>query len=205
MVSAHAGQKLNTRCGGNMGKRSTGVFQRRVQDYYPTPEDGVVPLLDHLTVGTRFYEPCAGNGHLIGHLEKFGHRCVGASDIANHSDHSGVIVDMAVEHLCPMDCDQFITNPPWSRPALHSIISHLMTLERVSWLLLDADWAHTKQAVPYLTYCRKIVSVGRLKWIPQTKHVGKDNCAWYLFSPWQPTDPCGPLEFFGRQLIKRSW
>ena len=98
------------------------------------------------------------------------------------------------KHLCPMDCDQFITNPPWSRPALHSIISHLMTLERVCWLLLDADWAHTKQAVPYLTYCRKIVSVGRLKWIPQTKHVGKDNCAWYLFSPWGNE----AIKFFGR-------
>ena len=52
---------------------------------------------------------------------------------------------------------------------------------RPTWLLFDADWAHTKQARPYLKYCDKIVSVGRVKWIPDSKMTGKDNCAWYLF------------------------
>ena len=73
-----------------MGKRS--VFDRRVKDFYPTPEAGVLPLLDHLMIGTRFYEPCAGDGQLIDHLERFGHICVGASDIEDYGYHPKVIV-----------------------------------------------------------------------------------------------------------------
>jgi len=50
-----------------------------------------------------------------------------------------------------------------------------------TWLLFDADWMHTKQAEEYLSRCEKIISVGRLKWIADSDHAGKDNCAWYLF------------------------
>ena len=50
-----------------------------------------------------------------------------------------------------------------------------------TWLLFDADWMHTKQSAPLMPYCRAIVSVGRLKWIPDSAMTGKDNAAWYLF------------------------
>jgi hypothetical protein len=50
-----------------------------------------------------------------------------------------------------------------------------------TWLLFDADWAHTKQSAPYLPQCSHIVSIGRLKWIEGSKFTGKDNCAWYRF------------------------
>jgi hypothetical protein len=50
-----------------------------------------------------------------------------------------------------------------------------------TWLLFDADWMHTKQAVPYLTKLKKVVSIGRVKWIENSKHTGKDNSCWYLF------------------------
>jgi len=50
-----------------------------------------------------------------------------------------------------------------------------------TWLLFDADWMHTKQAIPYLKYCTDIVSVGRLIWIEGTKTSGKDNCVWFRF------------------------
>jgi hypothetical protein len=50
-----------------------------------------------------------------------------------------------------------------------------------TWLLFDADWKHTKQAIPYLSRLCTIVSVGRVRWIPGTPYTGKDNCCWYLF------------------------
>ena len=54
-----------------MSKRA-GQFERRPNDYYPTPESAVGPLLPHLAPATRFIEPCAGDGALIDHLtEKF--------------------------------------------------------------------------------------------------------------------------------------
>ena len=47
-----------------------------------------------------------------------------------------------------------------------------------------------------MTYCSKIVSVGRVKWIEGSKGVGKDNCAWYLFDAMKR----GPTEFYGRTV-----
>jgi len=37
----------------------------------------------------------------------------------------------------------------------------------------------------YLPRCKKIVSIGRVKWFGNT--AGKDNCCWYLFDE-QPTE-----------------
>ena len=71
-----------------------------------------------------------------------------------------------------------ITNPPWDRTMLHPMIEHFTKL-RPTWLLFDADWAHTKQSAPYMKKCAEIVSVGRIKWFGNM--TGKDNCAWYLF------------------------
>ena len=76
--------------------------------------------------------------------------------------------------------DYYITNPPWERKLLHQIIDHLSNLSP-TWLLFDADWIHTKQSQPYQSRLKKIVSVGRVKWIPDSKMTGKDNCSWYLF------------------------
>ena len=62
-----------------MGKRTN--FPRRERDDYPTPWPAVVPLLRLLEPGTKFVEPCAGAGDLVGHLERAGHVCVAASDL----------------------------------------------------------------------------------------------------------------------------
>lgn len=89
--------------------------------------------------------------------------------------------------------EQFITNPPWTRQILHPLIERLSDIAP-TWLLFDADWKHTKQARPYMKRLRKVVSVGRLKWIEGSPHDGKDNCAWYLFG--RPSDD--PTLFYGR-------
>ena len=162
-----------------MGKRSN-AFARRAQDFYPTPLAGVLPLLNHLMVGTKFYEPCAGAGDLIDHLQQFGHVCVGASDIADHGEHPQVQPGIDCLHLLGVDADMFITNPPWSREILHDMILHLSQI-RPTWLLIDAGWMHTKQSIPFMDYCLKIVSIGRVKWIEGSKHTGKDDCVWMHF------------------------
>lgn len=86
-----------------------------------------------------------------------------------------------------------ITNPPWSRTLLHALILHLRTLDIPAWLLIDANWMFTGQAIPYLKYCRTIATVGRVKWIPGTKMTGKDDAAWFLFLPYQTN-----TRFFGK-------
>ena len=58
----------------------------------------------------------------------------------------------------------------------------ILTNNADTWLLFDADWMHTIQAAPFWTLCKKIVSVGRVQWIEDSKTSGMDNAAWYLFS-----------------------
>jgi hypothetical protein len=161
----------------NLGKRSN--FARLRDDYYRTPYEAVLPLLPHISE-ERFCEPCAGNGTLIRHLERHGHRCLEAWD--KNPRRSGIRKgDARSEELRePVTC--FITNPPWTREVLHAIIGNLVWQKR-TWLLFDADWMHTKQAADFMPLCSMIVSVGRIKWIEKSDSVGKDNACWYRFDP----------------------
>ena len=108
---------------------------------------------------------------------KHGHICASAYDIEPQRD--DISQQDALTHMVGnVDC--FITNPPWDRKILHPMIEHFSN-QHPTWLLFDADWMHTKQSAPYMERCEMIVSVGRVKWIPESKMQGKDNCAWYLF------------------------
>lgn len=178
-----------------MGKRSD--FVRVKGDFYVTPYEAVIPLIPHLNNISYYSEPCAGDGALIDHLFRFGKTCLRATDV-DPRQRDGSLVSIDKEdalHLCGCSGQAFITNPPWTREILHPLIIHLSN-KAPTWLLFDADWMHTKQAVPYLDFCMKIVSVGRVKWIPGSKNTGKDNAAWYLFSAAHQGSP----KFFGRGL-----
>lgn len=166
-----------------MGKRSD--FKRIEKDYYPTIDIRAWQALKpHLPEHFTYAEPCYGKGHLARMIE---------GDMVYASDLEGDGVDALTLIDCDMPtADYIITNPPWSRHILHPMIDHFRML-RPTWLLFDADWAHTKQSSEYMKYCRKIVSVGRLIWIEGTKTSGKDNCAWYLFDK----NKC-KTEFIGR-------
>lgn len=172
-----------------MGKRSN--FERVEKDFYRTIDPRAVAALSpFLKERTRFCEPCAGAGDLMDQLETMGHFCARARDISPQR-HDIEKKDALSTLTGNIDC--FITNPPWTRSILHPLIAHL-TNQHPTWLLFDADWAHTKQSAPYMRYCTDIVSVGRLIWIPGTTTSGKDNCAWYRFS----TDTTGKTLFHGR-------
>lgn len=173
-----------------MSKRAP-QFERRERDFYPTPVEAVRPLLRHLPAHSSFVEPCAGNGALVDHLEAAGHICIRASDIEPRR------VDIRKEDALNLQgeihASFYITNPPWARDILHPLIDRLSRL-LPTWLLFDADWMHTRQAAPYMPLCRTIVSVGRVKWIPDSKFTGKDSCAWYLFD----ASAEAPAQFIGR-------
>lgn len=177
-----------------MGKRSDG-FARVERDYYPTPEVAVLPLLPHLKHGTMFVEPCAGDGRLVRHLEKHGMSCMAMFDIEPQDpevDRADAFGMAAWDALTDPSVDCIITNPPWDRKVFHPLIE---TFRRAkpTWLLHDANWLFTRQAAPYLPYARKIVAIGRVKWIEGSKMTGKDDAVWTCFE-----DTPGPTFFFGR-------
>ena len=142
-----------------MGKRSN--FERREADFYTTPRAAVVPLIPYLRGIRSFAEPCAGDGDLVRHLEEFDLRCVYSGDIRGGQD------ALALDDYGAADV--IISNPPWSRELMHRLIAHFLNI-KPTWLLLDADWPHTKQAAPYLPHCSDIVAIGRVKWIEGSKH-----------------------------------
>lgn len=165
-----------------MGKRSSGTFERRERDFYPTPLAPAVRLRPWLSPdgrAFRFAEPCVGAGDLRRHLETIGGICTWASDITDGVD-AQTLPDAAA-----FGADYIVTNPPWPKPRDASetlaIIRRCMSL-RMSWFLLSADFAHNKYFGGIEDNCRRIVSVGRVRWIPDSKHDGVDNAAWYLFS-----------------------
>lgn len=172
-----------------MGKRSD--FERRENNYYPTPERAVLQLVDHITINDiRYVEPCAGNGALISHLSKQNAVCVGAWDIEPKIDkypegelvQTANIFDIDLRQYCDdHNVDYIITNPPWSRDELHDMIVYFSDI-RPTWLLFDANWLNTKQARSYRDRLSKYAPVGRLKWIEGTSQTGKDDSAWYLFT-----------------------
>lgn len=168
-----------------MGKRSE--FARRPQDAYFTPKEAVVPLLPFISGVRTFAEPCCGDRRLVRHLNEAGLYCLFSGDIEEGFD--------ALEWEGGDYFDVIITNPPWTRSILHQMIERFQSIAP-TWLLFDADWAHTKQSAPFMDKCSDIVSVGRLRWIDGTKHTGKDNCAWYRFH----ADHQGGPRFHGRVL-----
>lgn len=163
-----------------VGKRSD--FERVDKDFYRTIDKRAGGILQpFLLARTRYAEPCIGKGDLHRQLYDLGHTCVHGSDIkgSEYGFAEMDALDLTEEDVA--DCDAIITNPPWSRPILHQMIVHFSQL-KPTWLLFDADWAHTQQSKDYMhNLCTDIVSVGRLKWIPDTTMSGKDNCAWYKF------------------------
>lgn len=116
--------------GNVMGKRSD--FQRIEKDYYRTIDArAVAALAPHLAPQTRYCEPCAGAGDLMDQLTALGHVCARARDIAPQRDDIEQ-KDALTTLTGNIDC--FITNPPWSRPILHPLISFLSS-QHPTWLL----------------------------------------------------------------------
>lgn len=172
-----------------MGKRSN--FQKIGRDLYETWDPRAIPpLLPHLPKGKRFAEPCAASGALVRQLEPH-LPCAWASDIVPLA--AGIVENDAL--TCGLgDADIFITNPPWTRKILHPLIVHLSDLAP-TFLLFQSNWANTQQAQPFLNRCRRIIAVGRLKWIPDTPHDHMEDVSWYLFD--KPIPGSNPI-FFGR-------
>lgn len=197
-----------------MGKRSNYVL--RAKDQYFTPVEALAPLLKRFKNPMRFYEPCAGDGRLVQFMEDAGHRCTGYSDVDPTSarllahQSYGRVYRQDVEEMDALDLDKkdvgkadyIVTNPPWTRTKesgylLHNLITHFSNMAP-TWLLFDADWIHTVQSGPYMDRLQEIVSIGRVKWIPNSKTSGVDNSAWYLFTRPELREGDFP-RFVGRQ------
>ena len=137
----------------------------------------VDPLIPHLTPGMYYDEPCVGRNDLVNHLAAYEIHVRQASDIVPGAEGIKKCDAFDIRH-CWGEC--FITNPPWRRDILHPLIIHLSDIAP-TWLLFDADWVHTKQSAAFMGRLRKFVTIGRVRWVPDSINTSMDNCAWHLF------------------------
>lgn len=175
-----------------MAKRSE--FPRRERDFYPTPESAVLPLVPHLPPAATYWEPCAGEGHLILALQKHWNGTpVSPSDA--YAPDSGAIRKIDLFDVTTPPAGLIITNPPWpqrkGQPTLDMI--HHLSAMAPTWMLLSSDFAHNAYFREVAPLCDKIVSVGRVSWM-ENGVSGKDNAAWYRFTK----NHIGATRFFGR-------
>jgi len=164
-------------------------FDRNPRDFYPTPYEAVIPLLECLKPKTKFIEPCAGNYALANHLIKHGHICQKAFDIEPQNK--------LVKTKNALDINKasmFITNPPFHKKLLLPLLDHFINVAD-TWLLLPADYMHNKYFSKYLDNCKIIISIGRVKWIQNSKMSSTDNFAWYMF-----TKNKTKTKFYGRKI-----
>lgn len=178
-----------------MAKRSE--FKRIERDYYrtfdPKAGDALRPFVTHIKAAL---EPFAGAGDLTKQFPTISWVQTDIESQACFVEEADAFTytDWDLEEA--LDVDAVISNPPWSRPILHKAIEHFAPIIQ-TWFLLDANWMFTRQASSYLEkYCTDIITIGRVKWIPDTTMSGKDDCCWYRFS----LDKTEPTRFFGRKL-----
>ena len=166
------------------------VKPRKERDFYPTPSKAVVPLIDHLEGAKTFLEPCAGNGALIQHIEtltSYCWSCKKAYDIDPQPTPITYPVNIAQRNALSLtihdvvDIDYIITNPPFQWDMLQPLLDHLPDL-RPTWLLLPFGYACNKRMAPYMEKCKKLVPIGRVKWIEGSKQTSTDDYGWYLFT-----------------------
>jgi hypothetical protein len=163
-----------------IGKRSD--FARIDHDLYDTPAEAVFELVKELEPATRFIEPCVGNGYLVGHLKRAGHILVGSYDLPT---------DARTHRYDAVGADCFLTNPPyWGRPwrDLHALIANLSD-QLPTWLLMASDWLINERSAAMMPRLRRIVAVGRMKWVPDSPDSGMVNVVWCLFGPPSDDEP----------------
>lgn len=175
-----------------MGKREEEKKPRLGRDWYPTKDAvAATALLPHMwhqsefRQGTRYIEPCAGDGSLMDLLASSGLpvTCVAAYDI---EPQRADVTQRNCLFLTKADCmsaHEFITNPPYQWAMLQPILEHLPRL-MPTWLLLPADMMHNKRMAEYMDICSDVQSIGRMWWFEDEngKRVkGVDNYAWYKF------------------------
>jgi hypothetical protein len=156
---------------------------RRDRDWYATPEKAVGALIRHLPDYGTFCEPCAGDGRLSIHIDKLSYGGWWAKEEFDIEPQINSITKKDALTLVPEDLfevDLLITNPPFEWKTLQQMLELFPRL-KPTWLLLPFGYACNKRMAPYMDICKKVVPIGRVKWIENSKQSSTDDFAWFLF------------------------
>jgi len=156
---------------------------RRDRDWYATPSKAVEPLIPHLTEYGTFCEPCAGDGRLSVHIDRMTDGAWWARQEFDIEPQINSITQkdaLTLTYSDTLESDLIITNPPFLWSILQPMLELFPTL-KPTWLLLPFGYACNKRMAPYMTICKKVVPIGRVKWIEGSKQTSTDDFFWGLF------------------------
>lgn len=177
-----------------MSKLGKTEFARSKNDFYGTPPKAIEALLPHLPQNTIYCEPCGGAGDLINNLKTLRPDvvCKAAFDIDPRIN--GIVQKSAlsIKEYDIDGIDMFITNPPFKWEMFEPIAEHLITLRPV-WFLIPSDYMHNIRMGSLMKRCKKVVSIGRIKWFSDSNATSTDNFCWYYFDKNE-----GDTFFYGR-------
>jgi len=181
----------------NVASNSITTKPRKERDWYPTPRKAVEPLLPHLPEYSSFCEPCAGDGALMKHLDELTNGafwCRTAFDIEPQADGITKRDALTLEPIDVLEVSYILTNPPFVWSTLQPMLDLFPTL-KPTWLLLPFGYACNKRMAPYMKICRKVVPIGRVKWIEDSKQSSTDDFFWGLFD----NDFIGTTKLYARE------
>jgi hypothetical protein len=144
----------------------------------------------------KYWEPCCAEGQLVAHIVDLFPKstCVAKTDLVTGFGVEQDVFTVTREQADDLEIAFFITNPPWlntpqSGHQLFRLIHHLASI-RPTILLLNANicwnkgsWQHPLAPMPF---CCWIQPTSRIKWIPDSKFAGKEDCAWMCFDKSTP-------------------
>lgn len=176
-------------------------FAKKALDTYDTIDPrAVAALRPHIRELTRFIEPCAGKGDLVRQLQAIGLQCLDQFDIAPRAEGIRQADALSGDYAFDFRWRAIITNPPFEWPLLGQLINTWLLQADTTWLLLEANWAHTIRATPFMAHCRRIVSIGRLRWVEGSGHSSTKDYAWYEFGCF----PVAATTFHPRQITGKG-
>lgn len=96
-----------------IGATNHSKTEREKNDYYATPKEATVAILENIKKSENVFEPCVGGGHIANELYEYYDK-VYCSDIINrgHFD-TNVCSFFDFQNMPLSNCD-IITNPPYS-------------------------------------------------------------------------------------------
>lgn len=169
-----------------IGSRIAGgnsAYKRMEQDFYPTPDEVTIALMNYLQLpkGTRIWEPACGDGQIVQLLNRLGYWDVIGTDILEGEDF--------LTAPLPPKTGFILTNPPFS---LAEEFIRRGWQHRVPFaLLLKNQFWNAKKRYPLFLNCQPTVILP-LTWRPDFlfKTRGKGSplmdviwCVWTDFFP----------------------
>ena len=90
-------------------------YDRKVLDFYATPDWVTEALLRHVQFRARVWEPCCGTGAITGVLKRHGYDVI-STDITDHGFGTPGVDFLSCQGM-PDGCRALVTNPPYGTNA----------------------------------------------------------------------------------------